>query len=80
MTFVGVFAGSAATNPRRPQPQRLLARPSGSDDVISDRVAHQLRNRVAIELPHDVGAVRLGGFHAQTQHGSHFLAALSLRQ
>ena len=63
----------------RPSATRL---PRGSrfNDVIADGVAHQLRHRMAIEAPHDIGAVGLRGFYADIQRHGHFLAALAFGQ
>jgi hypothetical protein len=36
------------------------------DDLILDGVAHKLTHRVNFQLAHDIGAMRLGGFHADS--------------
>src|SRR5579862_2846632 len=48
--------------------------------MITDRVADYLCDRMTIELPHQVRAVRLGCFEADSQNVRNFLAALALRQ
>ena len=50
------------------------------DDVIANGVTHELGNRMAVEAPHDIGAVGFRGFNANIQRYGHFLAALALGQ
>jgi hypothetical protein len=52
----------------------------GFDDVIANRVTHQLADGVAIEPPHDVGAMGFRGFYAEPQGHSHFFAALAFSE
>src|SRR5208337_2148643 len=47
------------------------------DDAVTNGVSHEFTDGVAFETPHDVGAMGLGGFHAEVQRDGHFLAALA---
>lgn len=49
-------------------------------DIVANRVANQFADGMAVEAPHDIGAVRLGGFDAEIQGRRDFLAALAFRQ
>src|SRR5260370_5875216 len=53
---------------------------SGLDDLVPDRVAHELTDGVEFKLAHDVGAVRFRGFYANAKSHGYFLAALPFRK
>ena len=66
-----LYFGSGRQAPLRPVPLRL-------DHLVADCVAHELADRVQVELAHQVGAMRLGGLDADVQRHRHFLVALAL--
>src|SRR5260370_9149333 len=53
---------------------------SGLDDLVPDRVAHELTDGVEFKLAHDVGAVGFRGFYANPNSHGYFLAALPFRK
>src|SRR5262249_43489962 len=52
----------------------------GLDDLITYRVSHELADAVNFELTHDIGAMRLRGLHADSEHRGDFLAAAAFRK
>src|SRR6202030_1376651 len=50
------------------------------NDLISNSIAHDFADRMAIEFSHNVGAVRFRRFDAQAQRHRNLLAAFSFCQ
>ena len=50
------------------------------NDIVLDRVNHQVSNRVKAELPHDVAAMSFDGFRAQVEQRGDLFRALPFRQ
>jgi len=50
------------------------------NDIVPDRVEHQIADRVQLELAHDIRAMSFGGFHAQSQRNRDLFRALTLSQ
>src|SRR5579871_1102101 len=74
---VGWGYGYRETMVRRQRNHGGLSANSGRDDLVSDRVMHQFRDRVRSELVHNIGAMRFDCHHANSQDGCHFLVALA---
>lgn len=58
-------------------PAALVARPSGFDDAIPDRVPHELTHRVELELGHDVPSVCFRGLGGDPEHDADLLVGLT---
>jgi hypothetical protein len=50
---------------------------SSFDNLVADGVKNQFADGVQFELAHDVGAMGLGGFHADAKGHGHFFTALA---
>src|SRR5258708_16341961 len=50
------------------------------DDLVANRVTHEIADRIQAQLAHDVGAVRFDGLHADAQARRGFLVASAFRE
>jgi hypothetical protein len=64
---------------RRRQRITTAVAPSGGSQPPADRIAHEGRRLMNVQLPHQVDAMRLDGFHAQPQVRCDLLRRLPFR-
>ena len=42
------------------------------DNIVANRVEHQFTDRMEIEFPHNIGAVRFRSLYTEIKYDSHF--------